>query len=76
MTDMEMAADLGLRIEHEPYSNGIKARAVYRGQDRIYHDDATGARHFLKGYAAAGAHGLRAADRGAGRPGGPRLHRG
>ena len=54
MTDMEMAADLGLRIEHEPYSNEIKARAVYRGQDRIYHDDATSVRHFVKGYAAAG----------------------
>ena len=54
MTDMEMAADLGLRIEHEPYSNGIKARAVYRGPERIYHDEPAGVRHYLKGYAAAG----------------------
>ena len=56
MTDMrlpdETATDQGLRIEHEPYSNGIKARAVYRGDERIYHDEATGVRHFLKGYDA------------------------
>ena len=53
MTD-QVAAGLGLRIEAEPYPNGIEARAVYRGDERIYHGEPAGVRHFIDGYAAGG----------------------
>ena len=48
----ERAARLGLRVENEPYPNGIAARAVYRGDERIYHGEVAGVRPFLDGYEA------------------------
>ena len=45
----------GLRIKDEPYPNGIRARAVYRGDERIYHDRPEGLRHFMRGYMIAKA---------------------
>ena len=50
----DMAARLGLRVEAEPYPNGIAARAVYRGDERIYHGEVAGVRPFLEGYEAGG----------------------
>ena len=50
----ERAARLGLRVENEPYPNGIAARAVYRGDERIYHGEPAGVRPFLDGYEAGG----------------------
>lgn len=50
----EVAARLGLRVEAEPYPNGIAARAVYRGDERIYHGEVAGVRPFLEGYEAGG----------------------
>ena len=44
-------AETGLRIVEEPYPNGVRARAVYRGAERIYH--AYGVDDFMKGYRAA-----------------------
>ena len=52
MTD-QVAAGLGLRIEAEPYPNGIAARAVYRGAERIYQGGSADVHTFLQGYAAA-----------------------
>ena len=46
-------AATGLRIVEEPYPNGVRARAVYRGAERIYH--AYGVDDFMKGYRAAKA---------------------
>ena len=48
-------AATGLRLVDEPYPNGVRARAVYRGDERIYHDTVGGARYFVDGYAAAKA---------------------
>ena len=47
--------ETGLRIVDEPYPNGIRARAVYRGDACIYHGAAAGVRHFVAGYAMAKA---------------------
>lgn len=48
-------AATGLRITDEPHANGARARAVYRGTERIYHCMPVGVGYFLKGYAAAKA---------------------
>ena len=40
-------AATGLRIVEEPYPNGVRARAVYRGDERIYH--GPDARTFVSG---------------------------
>ena len=48
-------AATGLRITDEPHANGARARAVYRGSERIYHGEPVGVGYFLKGYAAAKA---------------------
>ena len=45
----------GLRIKDEPYPNGVRARAVYRGDERIYHDEPGTIRHFVDGYQVAKA---------------------
>ena len=45
----------GLRIKDEPHANGVRARAVYRGDERIWHGAPVGVGYFLKGYAAAQA---------------------
>ena len=45
----------GLRIVDEPYPNGMRARAVYKGDERLYHGAAEGVRHFVGGYAMAKA---------------------
>ena len=39
----------------EPYPNGVRARAVYRGDERIYHDEPGAIRHFVDGYQVAKA---------------------
>ena len=44
-------AATGLRIVEEPYPNGVRARAVYRGDERIYH--GPDARTFVSGYLTA-----------------------
>ena len=48
-------AATGLRLVDEPYPNGVRARAVYKGDERIYHDTVGGARYFVDGYEAAKA---------------------
>lgn len=48
-------AATGLRITDEPHANGARARAVYRGTERIYHCEPVGVGYYLKGYAAAKA---------------------
>ena len=45
----------GLRITDEPHANGARARAVYQGDERIWHGEPVGVGYFLKGYAAAKA---------------------
>ena len=45
----------GLRITDEPYSNGVRARAVYKDDKCLYHGEAEGVRHFVGGYAMAKA---------------------
>ena len=45
----------GLRITDEPHANGARARAVYKGDERIWHGEPVGVGYFLKGYAAAKA---------------------
>ena len=46
-------AATGLRVTDEPRATGARARAIYRGAERIYHCEPVGAGYFLKGYAAA-----------------------
>lgn len=43
----------GLMVKVEPYPNGIRAMAVYRGDDRLYHGAPAGARPFVDGYDVA-----------------------
>lgn len=45
----------GLMVKVEPYPNGIRALAVYRGDDRLYHGEPVGARPFVDGYDVAKA---------------------
>ena len=45
----------GLRIVDEPYPNGVRARAVYKGDKCLYHGEAVGVRYFVTGYAMANA---------------------
>ena len=45
----------GLRITDEPYANGGRARAVYKGDERLWQGEPVGVGYFLKGYAAAQA---------------------
>ena len=45
----------GLRITDEPYANGGRARAVYKGDERLWQGEPVGVGYFLKGYAAAKA---------------------
>ena len=45
----------GLRITDEPNANGGRARAVYKGDERLWQGEPVGVGYFLKGYAAAQA---------------------
>jgi len=50
LPEFELLKLHGLRITVEPYPNGIRALAVYQGDDRLYHGAPSGARAFVDGY--------------------------
>ena len=50
LPEVELLKLHGLRITVEPYPNGIRALAVYQGDDRLYHGEPQGARAFVDGY--------------------------